>query len=279
MSEIICERKTLPLETRHAGESVDLILPAGGRIGGEFADEAGTEIKALIRLNDQTILRRTLGVFQATGRIGRVIVVGPDAVLKEADACGAVGVPEGETGPDNFFRGLDALHVRADRAPTRALLTGTDLPFLTPEAISAFLDACPPQADVAAPVVTQRAFESRFPDVPSVYTPLREGTVTLGCAFLVNPQTLLRNRPHIERIFAARKSQITMARLLGPRFIAKFLLRRLALADIEARCEQVLRCTGAAVPNAPAELAFDIDLPEDYAYARAHAAAREESRR
>ena len=46
------------------------------------------------------------------------------------------------------------------------------------------------------------------------YVRLRDGKWTMGGVFLVNPAALEANRLHIERVFAARKSQIAMARLL-----------------------------------------------------------------
>ena len=82
-------------------------------------------------------------------------------------------------------------------------------------------------------------------------------------AFLVRPDALRRSRVQIERVFAARKSQPAMARLLGPVFIARFLTRRLSVAHIEARCGHILGCRGQAVRGAAPELAFDIDTMDD----------------
>lgn len=256
-------------------DRIDVVLPAGGRITGAFAQEAGTEIKALITQEGRTLLRRTLEVLRATERVERIVVVGPEATLEEARASGADGtLAEGATGPDNIFSGLEWVRRESSLAANRALIATTDLPFLTPEAVNAFLDACPPDADIAVPVVTREAFEAAFPGTASVYVPLRDGAVTLGCVFLVDPQTVLRSRPHVERIFRARKSQLQMARLIGGQVVFRFLTRRLTVGDIVTRAERILGCRGAAIIDAPAELAFDIDLPEEYAYACAHARRR-----
>ena len=255
-------------------EAVDVVLPAGGRIAGEFARISGQDIKALISLQDKTVLRRTIATLEtlrAAGRVGKIVAVGPEAAQREARDAGAdAALPEGGSGPDNFFRGMDALEPRS--SGSRVLIVATDLPFLTADSVSRFLDACPRRADVAVPVISRAAMERRFPGLPGAYVPLREGPVTTGCVFLVNPDALRRNRAHIEAIFAARKNQIAMARLLGAGFLIKYALRRLAVGDIEAQCRRILDCSGAAILDSSPELAFDMDTPEEYQYAKAHAA-------
>ena len=250
---------------------VDVVLPAGGRIRSDFAADVGTEVKALIRLGGRTVLERTIEALRGTGRVGRVVVVGPDAV-REAAAAGRADVvlPEGRSGPENLFRGLGWLREAdgaGDPARRRVLLVPTDLPFLTPEAIAGFLDGCPEDADIVLPVIERAAFEARFPGSANTYVALRDGAWTLGCAFLVDPEALERNRLSLDRAFEARKSQWAMARLLGPRFVVRFLLKRLVVTDIERRCEEILHCRAAALRGCSADLAFDIDAHTDYRYA------------
>lgn len=255
---------------QHCGpERSDVVLPAGGRISGAFAQAAGAEIKALIRVGEQTILRRTIEVFRDTGRVGRIVVIGPEAALEEARAAGADGtILEGDTGPENFFRGLAWLREQSSDPAARVTIAATDLPFLTPEAINHYWDFCPAQADVAVPVLAKAAFEARFPGSENIYVPLREGQITLGCVFQVNPDVLLRNRPHIERVFRARKSQFQMARLVGWRVALGLAAKRLTLRAIEERCGQILGCRGAGVPDCAPELGFDIDQPQEFHYVR-----------
>lgn len=247
---------------------VDAVLPAGGRISGVFAQEAGTEIKALIELNGQTILRRTIHTLRATGQVRRIVVIGPEEAQEEARMSGAdAALPEGATGPSNIFRGLEWLQQQGGDA-SRTLIVTTDLPFLTPEAISAYLRACPPEADIAVPIMTDSAFQERFPGSINEYVRLSDGAFTVGCVFLLNPAILLNNRAHIESLFEARKSQWEMAKLVGINIALRFLTRRLAIRHIVYRAGQILRCRGAAVHEAPPELAFDIDQPEEYAYVK-----------
>jgi CTP:molybdopterin cytidylyltransferase MocA len=249
---------------------VDVVLPAGGRISGAFAQAAGAEIKALITLNGQTILRSAIEAFRNSGRVGRIVVIGPEEALCEARASGAEGaVTEGATGPENIFRGLEWLRETGSAPASRAVISATDLPFLTPEAIAAYLDACPAHADIAVPLLMREAFEARFPGSQNIYVPLRDGACTVGCVFQINPAVLMQHRGHLERLFLARKSQFQMARLVGWRIAVGLATRRLTVPHIEARCGRILGCTGVGVRDCPPELGFDIDLPAEYEYVRA----------
>ena len=206
-------------------ERFDVILPAGGRISGEFAEKAGTTVKTLITFEGQTILHRTLVALRKTGRAGRIVVIGPPEVLAEAQRMGVEGLlPEGDSGPENILRGLRWLseareleRVALEMASTviqeegggfRVLIVTTDLPFLTAGALERFLDACPPDAELAVPVVTQEAFDARYPNSGSTYTPLKDGSFTIGGAFVADGATVLRNEAHLHAVFAARKSPL-----------------------------------------------------------------------
>lgn len=250
---------------------IDVILPAGGRINGQFAAETKTEIKALLPVGEQTILQRTLTALHDTGRIGKIVVIGAPELADHSDSAQAdIVLPEGQSGPDNIFLGLEWLKEQTPSGqahPRRVLILTTDLPFISSAAITGFLDACNAPADVYVPIIERREFEASFPDSPNFYVRLRDGEWTLGCAFLLDPEAILGNRRPIERVFEARKSQLKMAQLLGPLFILRFLTRRLTIDHITLQCEQILGCKGAVVQGGAPELAYDIDLPEEYQYA------------
>ncbi len=248
---------------------IDAILPAGGRISGEFAEETGVSVKALIEIGGRTVLERTIDALRATGRVGRAVVIGPSEIAEHACAgCADAVLSEGgDSGPANIIKGIKWLRDTDGASSDKVLIVTTDLPFVTPESIRAFIDSCPAGIDLCAPLVTKEQFDARFPGTQGFFVPLADGRWTIGCGFLVNPTAIEANRDHIERVFAQRKSQVGMARLLGLPFIVKFLARRLTVSDIERRCCDMLGCSGKGVAGSPPELAFDLDHLADYRYA------------
>lgn len=252
--------------------NLDVILPAGGRISGEFAAETGVSAKALISIHGATVLERTLDAVRETGRVRRAVVIGPREVADHPSSRSADAMlPEGgNSGPANILRGIEWLREQGSSAD-RVLVVTTDLPFLTSDAIVAFVDSCPADADLCAPLVSKGEFEARFPGSANQYVALTDGDWTMGCGFLVNPEAMIANRHHLERAFAARKSQVGMARLLGLGFILRFLTHRLSVAHIEARCAGMLGCSAKGVAGSAPELAFDMDTTAEYRYAAQYA--------
>lgn len=249
---------------------IDVVLPAGGRISGEFADRAAVSVKALIEINGVTILQHTIETLRTCGRIGKIVVVGPDEVNATlADGLADKILPETSSGPENILKGLDWIE-RDGGAGRRSLILTTDLPFLTTGAIESFLDACPDQLDICAPVNTKQEFLERFPGSNNEYVRLGDGEWTMGCAFLVNPGSIIANHSRIDQVFQARKSQIGMAKLLGMAFVFRYLTGGLTIAQIEKRCQDILGCSAAAIRGASVELAFDLDKIEEYHYALDH---------
>ena len=245
---------------------LDVVLPAGGRISGEFARRAETAVKALIKFGGKSVLERTIERLHEAGVEGRYVVIGPEEVGADP-ACERVDavLPETPTGPGNILAGLEYLEGIGCRG--RALIANTDLPFISPESVGRFVAACPTDVDICAPVMKRDSFEQRYPGLRAEYVPLRDGDWTMGCLFVVNPEAVSQNRAHMERVFEARKSQFQMARLLGLGFVLRFLLHRLALPDIERQCCRILGCSAKAIVTFDADMAFDLDELRDYEYA------------
>jgi CTP:molybdopterin cytidylyltransferase MocA len=243
----------------------DAILPAGGRISGDFATAAGTEVKALIQLDDRTILGRTIDVLRGSGCIGKIAITGPNLVIEGPDSKRAdVLVAEGSTGPENIFRAFEALKPSTEQV----LVVMTDQPFLEADHIKDFLDRCDLSLDLNAPLIRQSAFIERFPNMPATFVKLKDDAWTTGGIFLIKASTLARVRPDIERVFDQRKSKLGMAKLLGLPFVIRWISGRATSDEAIERVTSILKCTGQAVRDCAPELAFDIDLPEDLRLAR-----------
>lgn len=247
----------------------DAILPAGGRIDPPFASQVGTDVKALIEFGSKTILERTLEALGETGRVGRKIVIGGEEVQQHVDGLADKVLPEGASGPDNILRGLKYLLAEPDPSP-KVLVVTTDLPFLTSAIVNRYLDQCPDDRDVCVPLISRDEYFERFPNSTATFVGLSDGSWTSGGAFLIDVGSLESAMPQIERVFKNRKSVVGMARLLGPRFLFKFMMKSLSVPDLEVKIQSMLGCTGAAIRSAPTELAYDIDDLTDYEYAKAH---------
>jgi GTP:adenosylcobinamide-phosphate guanylyltransferase len=248
----------------------DVIIPAGGKISPEFAARVGTEAKALIMIHGESVLERTIRAVQDSGVARNIVVIGGPEVRAQAESLGVATIPEGDTGPENLFKGLDVLCERHE-APSKVLVLSCDLPFLSPSLIQSFVNSCPADRDVCIPLIDESAFRQRFPGTDATFVALKDNVWTTGCIFLLDVQAMRQARVHIEKVFENRKSKLGMARLLGPGFVIKWLMKSLSLSDVEKKIENLLGCKGKAVVNSAPEFAFDIDYVEDFEYAVANA--------
>lgn len=248
---------------------LDVILPAGGRITDRFAVETGVTVKTLLTIDGLTVLQRTLHTLRSSERVNRCVLIGPDEVASHPAARMAdIVLPESNSGPDNIFRGIQWLmDANGGQHAEHVLVVTTDLPFLSLETVHNFLDACPSDVDICGPLIHRDQFETKFPNCRAQYVHLKDGEWTMGCAFLLNPAVLLANRSRIDEVFAARKSQLGMARLLGLGFIMRFLTHTLTVDHIQQRCSEILSCSVCGVRNSAPELAYDIDDQDEYVYA------------
>ncbi|MBI3948758.1 MAG: nucleotidyltransferase family protein [Armatimonadetes bacterium] len=250
---------------------MDAIVTAGGRIDGAFARETGTIIKALLPIAGSTLLARALAALRGSARIRRICVVGPPEVEPTALAAGADRfVPERATGIDNLLLGIEAL---AAEGPV--VCSASDLPFLSADAVEELIERTPADAGLTYVAVTRAEWEQAFPDSPhGFYVPLADGEFTGGCVHVQNAGALRRIEPLVQRAFAARKSQVAMARLLGAgpllRLVAGFLVSRRLAPSSEGLCRRVealAGCRCAVVRGCRPTLAADVDSLADWRYA------------
>ena len=149
----------------------DAIIPAGGLIDGEFATRVGASHKALIKFDEETILSRTIRALRDTGVVGRIVIASTDEVRNSPDAKLAdLFVQSGNSGPSSILNGLKELMAQPN-PPKKVVIVTSDLPFLTPELITQFIEACPKDVDLGLPLITRGDYQTRFPHSSSTFIP------------------------------------------------------------------------------------------------------------
>lgn len=242
---------------------MNVVMTAGGRIAGTYADECGTTVKALVEIRGRSMLARTIDAASGAGAT-QIAVVGGDAVRAACGASVDVVIGEGESGSENLLR---ALRIWPGDEPL--LLLTTDLPYANAEALRAFLDAAPDDA-LAMPLTTPALFDARFPGAPLVGITLGGERVVNGGAFLFPPGVAERAAGIATRFFDARKSPWAMASVLGLSLAFRFATKRLTVAALEEEAPRRFGVPIKAVRACAPELCFDADTIEDYRYVVTH---------
>jgi GTP:adenosylcobinamide-phosphate guanylyltransferase len=239
---------------------MQVVITAGGRIGGEFAESIGTRVKALAPLNGSTMLARTIAACETLGAT-RIAAIGGDEVRTACGDSVDEVIAESERGSQNV---LAALRSWNEREPL--LYLTSDMPFVTPAALRDFIERVP-DGVLAMAVSEELDFAARFPGAPPHGVTLAGERIVNGGAFVLPPGARRRVESAATTFFNARKSLVRMAVLLGPALLFQFVTRRLSIAKLEAHAERILGIPARAVRGCAPELAFDVDTFEEYRYA------------
>lgn len=232
------------------------VITAGGIVDGEFAAEIGTTIKALAPFAGRVLLDVGLDACAGAG-ITDVGVVGGPEVRSHLRGAGVRVIEAAADGGTNVLRALDAW------PGERFVYLSSDLPFLGAEGLRDFIARSTPFA-VTMAVASEPDYRARFPGAAPHGITLRGERIVNGSAFVVAPEAVPPARALAVRLFDARKNLFALARLLGPALCARFVMHRLAVADIEAFGARALRLPVAAVRNCDPGLCYDVDTVEDY---------------
>jgi len=234
------------------------VLVLAGSRGGEdaVATYGGVAHKALITLQDKTLLARVIDALRSAGAARIAVVANHPLVVAEAIRL-SVEVIEEAAGPSlSVLRGAKALG-------TPILVTTADHALLESQWVRRFLDDAPIDADVAALVAARATVEAAAPGTRRTWLKLADGHWS-GCnLFYLSTDRALALIELWRRVEAERKRPWRMAQILGPRMLLRYVFGCLSL---NAAATQLGRLAGvkAAIVETPFGLAsVDVDKAED----------------
>lgn len=243
---------------------IDAVVLAGGPHDAVAALAPDAPNKAFVPIAREALVSRTIAALHSAPSIGRIIVVAPRAAhlraeLERADE----RRDDGRTMSESLRSGLRGLP-----ADELVLVCASDLPVLDAVALEEFLAiASARSADVTYACVERRTHVARFPDVPHTWARLLGGTYCGGGCVALRPRVLPALDRLLGRLGAARKNPLRLASIFGPDVLLRYALRRLTIAQAEARASQLLAAPVAAAICAYPQIAVNVDRISDVALA------------
>lgn len=239
--------------------SVDAIILAGAPAGRDLDPDGSLTGRAMVDIGGKTMLQRVVDALRGCPSISRIVAVG------EVEAEGIdIVVEPGVDLIENIRCGLD----RLDGAGP-VLISSSDVPLLTSEAVSDFLKtALPLEVDLAYPVISRDRCESGFPGLKRTYLKTADGVFTGGNLMLARPEFLRDNWKAIADAYAARKQVFRLARMIGLQVLARCIVGQfvpsiLKLAYLEAAVSRMVNARVAVVISSYPEIGEDVDKPSD----------------
>ncbi len=238
---------------------IDCIVVAGGG-DGELVQQENVINKALISIGSRPMISYVIDAFRQIDHINRIIVAGPVEQLSFLkDPFRVELIPEQGT----ILQNLLAASKRLDK-PSHVLVSSADIPLISPEAVSDFIEKCLPyDYDFYYPIVSREKSEALFPGVRRTYVSFVEGTFTGGNIFLVNSASIEPTVPKMEKFLRDRKNPLKLVSLLGPATVLKFLRKKATIPYMAERFSALLDLKSRAVICDYPVISFDVDKPSD----------------
>jgi len=243
------------------------VVLAGSRPGRDsFAESFGTDLKALIPVSGEPMIRRPVRALVESRSIGRIIVLGqaPERIAAALPDDPRIEVRESAGTIAGTVLGL--LDDPATQWPL--LVTTADHALLDPATVDEFCNAAK-AAGIAIGVVERANLLARLPQSQRTWLKFRGGAYTGANLFALRSPDV---RPAIEQwrsVEQDRKKAWRILSLLGPATLVLVALRLISLDQVMVRLSARLGLTIRAVPLSNPLAGVDVDKAEDHALVEA----------
>jgi GTP:adenosylcobinamide-phosphate guanylyltransferase len=240
------------------------IVLAGSRPGRDaFAEAYGTDLKALIPVGGEPMVRRSVRALLASESVGKVIV------LSQAPERIAAVLPEGaEVGESRETIAATILALCED-ADTQwpLLVTTADHALLDAATVDEFCRAA--GADIAIGVVEQAGLMRRLPGTRRTWVKFRGGAYTGANLFALRSPAVAPAIHLWRSVEQDRKKGWRLLLMFGPAALLGAGLRLLSLDSVLARAGRKLGLTIKAVRLSNPLAGVDVDKSADHVLAEA----------
>ena len=236
------------------------LILAGTKEKGPLEIVENVDNKALIMINGKPMIDYIVDALNNSENIDQIIVVGPEKELhpyigkkvKKILNPGNSILENMESGL-NFFDSNDNL-----------LLLTSDIPLITPEAIDEFLKICTERkAYIGYPLITKENIMKKYPETKRTYVTMKEGIFCGGNIAFFKPEVFFQQKNLIEELFENRKTTWKYIKILGLKFIFKFIFKTLTIEEVERRVTGILGYNSIAVMISHPEVMIDLDKLSD----------------
>ena len=244
---------TSPSQARSA--PVTAVVLGGGEDA--LARASGVAAKALVPLAGKPMGAHVLEALRCSHQVEHVVYVGPNGGL---DGYYDAHVPAGDSLADSLALGLGAALAHM-QASGRLLALTADIPWLTAQAVDTFITQSA-LVDLVYPVIPAAVSEAQFPAQQRTYVKVRDGRFTGGNMVLLTPAGVPPLLRFMDRLYRGRKNPLALAAIFGYDVVAKLLVGRVSVAELEHRAARILGISVSAFISEDASLGADVDKPE-----------------
>ncbi len=239
---------------------LNALILAGTKKKGPLEIAENVNNKALIMLDSRPMIEYIVDVLNNSENIDKILVVGPkNELLPYIGEKVEEILNPGNSILENMEIGLNYFN-----STENLLLITSDIPLITAEAIDEFLRICTTRkACIGYPIITKEKIIKKYPETERTYVKMKEGIFCGGNITFFKPDVFFQNKKLIKELFENRKATWKYAKILGLKFILKFLFKTLTLEEVEKRVTDILGYNSIAVMVSYPEIMIDLDKLSD----------------
>lgn len=241
--------------------SIDAVILAGSTNDGKLRDCSEENFEAMVEIAERPMVSYVFDVLKKSRSINKIAVAGPMDQMGQlfGNVDQVFLASGGETLIDSLTNALEVLNPEG-----YVLIATCDIPLLTLDSVTDFLKRCSKkQADAYYPIIPKEANDRLYPGVKRTYIRFKEGTFTGGNLFLIDPKMVKKSAEKARAFVENRKSPLALARLVGWRFMIRFLFHLVTLRETEITVSNIFGFKGSVVISPFPEVGIDVDKPSD----------------
>jgi NDP-sugar pyrophosphorylase family protein len=225
--------------------------------------------KALLEIDGKPMVQWVLDALSGSRRVDNVILIGLTEESGVTCSKPLTYLPNKISMIENILGGINKV-LEINPSAARVLMVSSDIPAITSEMVDWEIDTTSPtDVDLCYSVIMREVIETRYPNSRRTYVKLKDVEVCGGDLNVLRTSVVSKNPEIWERLVATRKNPIKQAAIIGFDTLFLMMFRRLTLDEAANKLTARLKMTGRAVICPYAEVAMDVDKPNQLEMMRA----------
>ena len=222
-------------------------------------------LKALLPICGKPIIEWIIDAIEQCENIGDTYIVGlsPEQFPDTRVTC--IPYPAESKIVDKIQAWIDWYEENKGELPKYIVNANADIPLITSEAVDHFVEeSLKKEADFVFALVEKDTMDAKFPNSMRTFTKFSDVTICGGDLFLYSPIGFDKVKEKVHKLQAKRKNFLLQAIFLSPIKALKMVFKGAKLEEAETVFSRGMRMKGRALISPYAEIAMDIDKPEQY---------------
>ena len=225
--------------------------------------------KAMLDILGKPMVQWVLDALSGAQRVENIVLIGLTEDSGLTCEKPLTFLPNKITMIENILGGIRKI-MEINPSATRLLLVSSDIPGISSAMVDWEVEATLGwDVDLCYNVVTREVMEARYPGSRRTFTKLKGMDVCGGDLNVLRTSVALMNTEVWEKLIASRKNPVKQAAIMGFDTLLLMLLRAITMDEAVKKVAARLHMTGKAIVCPYAEIAMDVDKPNQLELMRA----------